>query len=116
MKDAGYELAVFAGDGTGPEVIREGVKILNVLAEGGPAPWRATEYPGGGQYFLKTGREWEPEGEAAAHRADAILLGAVGWPGATLPNGDIAAGHSSSASGSPSTCSRTSDRVASTRE
>jgi isocitrate/isopropylmalate dehydrogenase len=90
MKDAGYEIAVFAGDGTGPEVIREGLKVLGALAERGPAPWRATEYPGGGQYFLKTGREWEPEGEKAAHRADAILLGAVGWPGATLPNGDIA--------------------------
>ncbi|MCI4339413.1 MAG: isocitrate/isopropylmalate dehydrogenase family protein [Thermoplasmata archaeon] len=90
MRDAGYELAIFPGDGTGPEVIREGVKILNVLAEGGAAPWRATEYSGGGQYFLKTGREWDPEGEAAAHRADAVLLGAVGWPGATLANGDIA--------------------------
>jgi len=90
MKDAGYELAIFPGDGTGPEVVREGVKVLGALAEGGPAPWRATEYPGGGQYFLRTGREWEPEGEAAARRADAILLGAVGWPGATLPNGDIA--------------------------
>ena len=90
MKDAGYELAVFPGDGTGPEVVREGIKILDVLAEGGAAPWRAIEYSGGGQYFLKTGREWDPEGEAAAHRADAILLGAVGWPGATLPNGDLA--------------------------
>jgi isocitrate/isopropylmalate dehydrogenase len=90
MKDAGYELAIFPGDGTGPEVIREGVKVLDALAEGGPAPWRATEYPGGGQYFLRSGREWEPEGEAAARRADAILLGAVGWPGATLANGDIA--------------------------
>ncbi|MGA8302839.1 MAG: isocitrate/isopropylmalate dehydrogenase family protein [Thermoplasmata archaeon] len=90
MKDAGYEVAVFPGDGTGPEVVREGIKILDVLAEGGPAPWRVTEYPGGGQYFLKTGREWEPEGEDAAHRADAILLGAVGWPGAMLSNGDIA--------------------------
>ncbi|MGA8542269.1 MAG: isocitrate/isopropylmalate dehydrogenase family protein [Thermoplasmata archaeon] len=90
MKDAGYEVAVFAGDGTGPEVIREGIKILNVLAEGGAAPWKIHEYPGGGQYFLKSGREWDPEGEAAARRADAILLGAVGWPGATLPNGDIA--------------------------
>jgi isocitrate/isopropylmalate dehydrogenase len=90
MKDAGYELAIFPGDGTGPEVIREGVKILAVLAEGGPAPWQATEYSGGGQYFVKTGREWDPEGEAAAHRADAVLLGAVGWPGATLPGGDIA--------------------------
>jgi isocitrate/isopropylmalate dehydrogenase len=90
MKDAGYEVAAFPGDGTGPEVVRQGIKILDVLAEGGPAPWRVTEYPGGGQYFLKTGREWEPEGEHAAHRADAILLGAVGWPGATLSNGDIA--------------------------
>jgi len=90
MKEAGYEVAAFPGDGTGPEVLREGIKILNVLAENGPAPWHVTDYAGGGQYYLKSGREWDPEGEAAAHRADAILLGAVGWPGATLPNGDIA--------------------------
>ncbi|HTP53649.1 MAG TPA: isocitrate/isopropylmalate dehydrogenase family protein [Thermoplasmata archaeon] len=90
MKDAGYEIAVFPGDGTGPEVIREGLKVLGALAEGGPAPWNATEYPGGGQYYQANGREWDPAGEAAARRADAVLLGAVGWPGATLPNGDIA--------------------------
>jgi len=90
MKPAGYEVAVFPGDGTGPEVIHEGEKILAALAEGGPAPWHLTSYPGGGQYFLKTGREWEPEAAEAASRADAILLGAVGWPGATLPNGDLA--------------------------
>ncbi len=90
MKSAGYAIAVFAGDGTGPEVVREGLKVLGALAEGGPAPWHLTEYAGGGQYYQKTGREWEPEGAAAAHDADAILLGAVGWPGATLPNGDIA--------------------------
>ena len=90
MRDSGYAVAVFPGDGTGPEVIREGEKVLSALAEGGPAPWHLTRYPGGGQYYLETGREWEPEGEAAAARADAILLGAVGWPGATLPNGDIA--------------------------
>jgi isocitrate/isopropylmalate dehydrogenase len=90
VKDAGYEIAVFPGDGTGPEVVREGLKVLAALAEGAPARWHATEYPGGGQYYLRTGKEWEPEGEAAAQRADAILLGAVGWPGATLPNGDIA--------------------------
>jgi isocitrate/isopropylmalate dehydrogenase len=90
MKDAGYEVAVFAGDGTGPEVIREGIKVLTALGEGGPAPWHLTEHPGGGQYYQKTGREWEPEGAAAARDADAILLGAVGWPGSMLPNGDIA--------------------------
>jgi len=90
MKEAGYELAVYPGDGTGPEVVREGRRVLDALAEGGPSPWHCTEYPGGGQYYLRTGREWEPEAEAAARSADAILVGAVGWPGATLPNGDLA--------------------------
>jgi isocitrate/isopropylmalate dehydrogenase len=90
MKDAGYPVAVFGGDGTGPEVVREGLKILGALAEGDHAPWHVTEYPGGGQYYLKTGKEWEPEAAAAAQRADAVLVGAVGWPGASLPNGDLA--------------------------
>jgi len=90
MKEAGYAVAVFPGDGTGPEVVREGLKVLAALAEGGPAPWHVTEYPGGGQYYLARGREWEPEAEAAARSADAIVVGAVGWPGATLPNGDLA--------------------------
>jgi isocitrate/isopropylmalate dehydrogenase len=90
MKDAGYGIVLYPGDGTGPEVLREGRKVLDALAEGGPSPWHLTEYPGGGQYYLKTGKEWEPEAEAAARTADAILLGAVGWPGASLPNGDLA--------------------------
>ena len=90
MKDAGYAVAVFPGDGTGPEVIREGEKVLAALADGGEAPWHLTSYPGGGQYYLATGREWEPEAKAAAASADAVLLGAVGWPGALLPNGDLA--------------------------
>ncbi|MGA8710296.1 MAG: isocitrate/isopropylmalate dehydrogenase family protein [Thermoplasmata archaeon] len=90
MKDSGYEVAVFAGDGTGPEVVREGLRALDTLGEGGPAPWHYSQYPGGGQYYLRTGREWEPEAEAAAAAADAIMVGAVGWPGATLPNGDLA--------------------------
>ncbi len=90
MKDAGYEIALFPGDGTGPEVLREGEKVLAALAEGGPAPWHLTTHAGGGQYYLRTGKEWEPEGAAAARSSDAILLGAVGWPGATLPNGDLA--------------------------
>lgn len=90
MKAAGYDLAVFPGDGTGPEVIREGGRVLRALAENGSAPWHWTEHAGGAQYYQKTGREWEPEDEAAALKADAILLGAVGWPGVSLPNGDIA--------------------------
>ncbi len=92
MREAGYNVVLLPGDGIGPEVVGEGRKVLAALAEGGPAPWRLEEHPGGGQYYLKHGKEWEPEGEAAARRADAILLGAIGWPGATLPNGDNAGG------------------------
>lgn len=90
MSRSSYDIVVLPGDGTGPEVVREGEKILAALAEGGPAPWKLRRFPGGAQYYQKTGREWEPEAEAATRAADAILLGAVGWPGVSLPSGDIA--------------------------
>jgi len=92
MNDAGYRIVVLPGDGTGPEVLREARKVLDALAEGDRSPWHLEEHPGGAQYFLAHGREWEPAAETAAREADAILLGAVGWPGATMPNGDLAGG------------------------
>jgi isocitrate/isopropylmalate dehydrogenase len=90
MKPAGYQIVLLPGDGTGPEVVREGRKVLGALAEGDRAPWHLEERAGGAQYYQAHGREWEPESEAAARAADAILLGAVGWPGVSLPSGDIA--------------------------
>jgi len=90
MRETGYAVLLLPGDGTGPEVVREGRKVLDALAEGAPAPWHLDERPGGAQYYQAHGREWEPETEAAARAADAILLGAVGWPGVSLPSGDIA--------------------------
>jgi isocitrate/isopropylmalate dehydrogenase len=92
MKSAGYSIVLLPGDGTGPEVVREGRKLLDALGEGGAHPWQVAEYPGGGQYYRDHGREWEPEAEAATRSADAVLLGAVGWPGVQLPNGDLAGG------------------------
>lgn len=90
MKEAGYSLLLLPGDGTGPEVLHEGRKVLEALGEGDAAPWHLDERPGGAQYYKTHGREWEPETEAATRTADAILLGAVGWPGVSLPSGDIA--------------------------
>jgi isocitrate/isopropylmalate dehydrogenase len=87
---SGYGIVVLPGDGIGPEVVAEGRKVLDALADGGPAPWHLEEFPGGGQYYLAHQKEWEPEAQAATRRADAVLLGAIGWPGATLPNGDNA--------------------------
>jgi isocitrate/isopropylmalate dehydrogenase len=90
MKDAGYRIVLLPGDGTGPEVVRQGRRILDALAEGDEHPWSLEEYPGGATYYHDHGTEWEPEAEEASRDAAAVLLGAVGWPGINLPNGDIA--------------------------
>ena len=49
--------------------------------------------PCGGQNYLETGEEWaEGSFEFCRDEADAIFLGAIGYPGARLPNGDLAGG------------------------
>ena len=88
-----YRLTILPGDGTGPEVIREAEKLLDVIEAGSPLTFERTTIQCGGQYWMETGEEW-PKGsfEHCRDESDAILLGAIGWPGAELPNGDIAGG------------------------
>jgi len=68
-------------------------RVLSVFQESGAISLEITEIPCGGQHYLDTGEEW-PSGsfEFCRDESDAIVVGAVGWPGATLPNGDIAGG------------------------
>ena len=88
-----YRLTILPGDGTGKEVAKEGQKILQVFQDYSPLNFDVTEIPCGGEYYLETGMEW-PEGsfEHCRDNSDAILLGAIGWPDAKLPNGDNAGG------------------------
>ena len=88
-----YRVTVLPGDGTGKEVIAEAMRVLSVFEENSPVSFKITEIPCGGEYYLETGKEW-PEGsfEHCRDNSDAILLGAIGWPGARLPNGDLAGG------------------------
>jgi|TARA_B000000565_G_scaffold95024_1_gene70545 3-isopropylmalate dehydrogenase len=88
-----YRLTVLAGDGTGPEVIAEALRVIEAFQQHSPVSFEITEIPCGGQYYLETGEEW-PEGsfEHCRDNSDAILLGAIGWPDARLPNGDMAGG------------------------
>jgi 3-isopropylmalate dehydrogenase len=73
-------IAVIPGDGTGPEVIREGVKVLTEASRKFSFPLAFATFDWGGERYLKTG-ETLPEGAVETLRAfDAILLGAIGHP------------------------------------
>ena len=56
-----YRIVLLAGDGIGPEVMREGVKVLKAVQERFGLSFELTPYPCGGEYYLKSGDEW-PDG------------------------------------------------------
>ncbi|MEM1885072.1 MAG: isocitrate/isopropylmalate family dehydrogenase, partial [Candidatus Jordarchaeales archaeon] len=86
-----YEIAVLPGDGVGREVVPEAVKVLDTAASvAGGFDLDYVEVPCGGMYYLETGREWPEDAFDICKKADAILFGAVGWPEAVLPNGQLA--------------------------
>lgn len=77
-----YKIAVIAGDGIGPEVITEGVKVLKKVAElDGGFEFEFTEFPWGCEYYLKNGEMMPKNGIEILSKFDAIFLGAVGAPG-----------------------------------
>ncbi len=76
-------IAVIGGDGTGPEVTAEALKVLSAVAETEGFSYELTDLDWGGERYLKTG-EIVPEGGLETLRAhDAIYLGAVGHPDVT---------------------------------
>ena len=71
------DLAVIAGDGIGPEVISEAVKVLRAAVPSGTTV-KATDYPFSAAHYLETGVILGDDDLAALKAHDAILLGAVG--------------------------------------
>ena len=77
-----YKIAVIAGDGIGPEVIAEGVRVLNKAAQlDGGFSFEFTHFPWGCDYYKETGRMMPEDGIEVLSKFDAIFLGAVGAPG-----------------------------------
>lgn len=77
-----YKIAVIAGDGIGPEVLSEGIKVLNKVAElDGSFQFEFTHFPWGCEYYLKHGKMMDDDGLEQLKDFDAIYLGAVGYPG-----------------------------------
>ncbi len=75
-----YRIAVIPGDGTGPEVVREGLKVLEAAASRTGIQCEFTHYDLGGERYLRTG-EVLPDSVLDELRGyDAIYLGAIGHP------------------------------------
>jgi len=85
-----YKLAVIPGDGIGPEVVAEGLKVLDVVAAKHGLTFAKTEYELGAKYWHKTGETLPDSVMAELAQADVILLGAVGDP--TVPSGVLERG------------------------
>jgi branched-chain amino acid aminotransferase len=71
------DLALIPGDGIGPEVVAEALKVLTA-ALGSDAELTTTEYPYSARHYLETGVILEDGDLAALAKHEAILLGAVG--------------------------------------
>ncbi|MGC8765771.1 MAG: 3-isopropylmalate dehydrogenase [Brevinematia bacterium] len=76
----GYNIAVIPGDGTGPEVIAEGVKVLKATASKFNFKIDFQYFDYGGERYLKTGKIISNEEIDELKNFDAIYLGAIGHP------------------------------------
>ena len=75
-----YRIAVIAGDGTGPEVVAEGLKVLKAASEKYGFRCDLIHYPLGGEHYLKTGETLPESVLEELRKMDAIYLGAIGHP------------------------------------
>jgi len=80
MSNQTYHIGVIGGDGTGPEVIREGIKVLEAAAEKCAFKIEWTHYDLGGERYMRTGEILPDSVIAELKELDAIYLGAIGHP------------------------------------
>ncbi len=75
-----YKIAVMGGDGTGPEVTVEAVKVMDAAAAKFGFKVEKTEFDFGGERYMRTGETLPDSGVEDLRQFDSILLGAIGHP------------------------------------
>ncbi|MCX5798363.1 MAG: isocitrate/isopropylmalate family dehydrogenase, partial [Proteobacteria bacterium] len=75
-----HNIAVIPGDGTGPEVIAEGIKVLNAVSKKLGFTLKYNEYDLGGERYMRTGETLPDSILTELKQHDAIYLGAIGHP------------------------------------
>ena len=80
MASKNYKLAVLPGDGTGPEVVAEGMKVLEAASKKFGFGYTAQYFDWGGERYLKTGEVLPEDAPETLKKFDAVFLGAIGHP------------------------------------
>jgi len=80
MANKTYHIGVIGGDGTGPEVIREGIKVVEVAAKKHNFKIEWVDYDLGGERYKRTGEILPDSVIPELKKLDAIYLGAIGHP------------------------------------
>lgn len=75
-----YRIAVIPGDGTGLEVVTEGIKVLEAVSARSDFNFDFTRFNLGGEHYLETGELLSDKTLQALETYDAIYLGAIGHP------------------------------------
>lgn len=75
-----YKIAVIPGDGTGPEVVREGIKVINTAAQKFGFKLDYQNFDFGGERYLRTGETLPDSAIKDVKQFDSIYLGAIGHP------------------------------------
>ncbi len=75
-----YRIAVIPGDGTGPEVVNEGLKVLEAVSKKFSFRYETKRFDWGGDRYLKTGETVPEGGLDELKKYNAIFLGAIGHP------------------------------------
>ena len=89
MPDKAFNIVVLPGDGIGPEVVAEGVKVLRAVERRFDHRFNLVEQTVGGAAIDAYGVPLRPETLSACKRADVVLLGAVGGPKWDDPNAPV---------------------------
>ena len=82
-----FDVAVFEGDGIGPEIMEPTLDILSDLSRQGGYEFSFMSCPAGAAHYAKTGESLPAQSMETARAADAILLSAMGLPSGRYPDG-----------------------------
>jgi 3-isopropylmalate dehydrogenase len=80
MERSHYKIAVIPGDGIGVEVVREGLKVLEVACKAEGVSYETVSFDIGGERYLRTGETLPDSVLDELRRFDAIYFGAIGHP------------------------------------